>query len=162
LGHCTSGQLFFTWVCEIRLLRTDPSVQAKPPNGLSHSGWGRTLFTPCSLAMPSGSSGATERATMKQMGWKRVVLAAAVFGWGSLGSVEWSGDNRRPPGFKAEDIVISASTARAAESSGAVRRASCTVVRYYVAKYSAAAAEAWARSRGATEAELEKARRCLA
>ncbi|RTE91585.1 hypothetical protein [Bradyrhizobium sp. LVM 105] len=44
---------------------------------------------------------------------------------------------------------------------GAFRRASCTVVRYYVAKYSAAAAETWARSKGATEAEIEAARRCL-
>jgi hypothetical protein len=42
------------------------------------------------------------------------------------------------------------------------RRASCTVVRYYVAKYSAAAAESWARSKGATEAEIEAARRCVA
>jgi hypothetical protein len=42
------------------------------------------------------------------------------------------------------------------------RRASCTVVRYYVAKYSAAAAETWARSQGATEAEIETARRCVA
>jgi hypothetical protein len=45
---------------------------------------------------------------------------------------------------------------------GVFRRASCTVVRYYVAKYSAAAAEAWARSHGATEAEIEVARRCVA
>ncbi|MGY8633754.1 hypothetical protein RAD15_14855 [Bradyrhizobium sp. 14AA] len=44
---------------------------------------------------------------------------------------------------------------------GVFRRASCTVVRYYVAKYSAAAAETWARSHGATEAEIETARRCL-
>ena len=44
---------------------------------------------------------------------------------------------------------------------GAFRRASCTVVRFYVAKYSAAAAETWARSNGATEAEIETARRCL-
>lgn len=44
---------------------------------------------------------------------------------------------------------------------GLFRRASCTVVRYYVAKYSAAAAETWARSHGATEAEIETARRCL-
>jgi hypothetical protein len=35
------------------------------------------------------------------------------------------------------------------------------VVRYYVAKYTVAVAEAWARSKGATEAEIEKARRCL-
>lgn len=43
---------------------------------------------------------------------------------------------------------------------GVFRRASCTVVRYYVAKYSAAAAETWARSHGATDAEIEAARRC--
>src|SRR5215467_1148663 len=45
---------------------------------------------------------------------------------------------------------------------GVFRRASCTVVRYYVAKYSVAAAETWARSHGATDAEIEAARRCLA
>jgi hypothetical protein len=44
---------------------------------------------------------------------------------------------------------------------GLFRRASCTVVRYYVAKYSAAAAETWARANGATEAEIETARRCV-
>jgi hypothetical protein len=46
-------------------------------------------------------------------------------------------------------------------SEGILHRASCSVVRYYVAKYSAPAAEAWARSKGATEAEIEAARRCL-
>jgi hypothetical protein len=40
-------------------------------------------------------------------------------------------------------------------------RASCTVVRYYVAKYTVGAAESWARSKGATEAEIEAARHCL-
>jgi hypothetical protein len=40
-------------------------------------------------------------------------------------------------------------------------RASCTVVRYYVAKYTLPAAEAWARSKGATEAEIETARQCI-
>jgi hypothetical protein len=44
---------------------------------------------------------------------------------------------------------------------GLFRRASCTVVRYYVAKYSAATAETWARAHGATEAEIEAARRCV-
>ena len=34
--------------------------------------------------------------------------------------------------------------AEATESSGLVRRASCTVVRFYVAKYTASAAEMWA------------------
>jgi hypothetical protein len=35
------------------------------------------------------------------------------------------------------------------------------VVRYYVARYSASAAEMWARSHGASEAEIEAARHCL-
>jgi hypothetical protein len=51
--------------------------------------------------------------------------------------------------------------AEAGEHSGLVHRASCTVVRYYVAQYTASAAETWARSKGATEAEIEAARRCL-
>ena len=44
---------------------------------------------------------------------------------------------------------------------GLVHRVSCSVVRYYVAKYSASTAEMWARSHGATESEIEAARRCL-
>jgi hypothetical protein len=51
--------------------------------------------------------------------------------------------------------------AEAAEHSGLIHRASCSVVRFYVAKFSAYAAEEWARSHGATEAEIESARRCL-
>jgi len=51
--------------------------------------------------------------------------------------------------------------AEAAEHSGLVHRASCTVVRFYVAKFSAFAAETWARNHGATEAEIEAARHCL-
>jgi hypothetical protein len=35
------------------------------------------------------------------------------------------------------------------------------VVRFYVARFSESAAEMWARSHGATEAEIEAARRCL-
>lgn len=42
-----------------------------------------------------------------------------------------------------------------------LRRVSCSVVRFYVAKYSQGAAESWARSKGATEAEIDSARRCL-
>jgi hypothetical protein len=38
---------------------------------------------------------------------------------------------------------------------------SCAVVRFYVAKYSEAAAERWARGQGASDAEIETARRCL-
>ena len=44
---------------------------------------------------------------------------------------------------------------------GFVHRVSCSVVRFYVARYSASAAETWARSHGATEAEIAAARRCL-
>jgi hypothetical protein len=37
----------------------------------------------------------------------------------------------------------------------------CGMVRYYVAKYTMAAAEAWARKKGATDAEIEWGRGCL-
>ena len=38
---------------------------------------------------------------------------------------------------------------------------SCAMVRFYVARYSAPAAEKWARSHGASHTEIETARRCL-
>lgn len=38
---------------------------------------------------------------------------------------------------------------------------SCAVVRFYVARYSEVAAEKWARTHGASDAEIETARRCL-
>jgi hypothetical protein len=41
-------------------------------------------------------------------------------------------------------------SSQASASEGILHRASCSVVRYYVAKYSASMAEAWARSKGAT------------
>jgi hypothetical protein len=44
---------------------------------------------------------------------------------------------------------------------GEFHRVSCAIVRIYVAKYSAPAAESWARSKGATDAEIEAARHCL-
>jgi hypothetical protein len=53
------------------------------------------------------------------------------------------------------------SDAYAGQRPGLLRSVSCSVVRYYVAKYSEAAAEAWARSKGASEAEIDGARRCL-
>jgi hypothetical protein len=53
------------------------------------------------------------------------------------------------------------SAAFAGEQSGVLHRVSCSVVRLYVARYSAPAAEQWARSKGATDAEIEAARRCL-
>src|SRR5258705_13084126 len=58
-------------------------------------------------------------------------------------------------------ICLCLGLASQAEAAGLVRRASCSVVRFYVAQFSASAAEAWARSHGATEAEIEAARRCL-
>jgi hypothetical protein len=58
-------------------------------------------------------------------------------------------------------FLFLAPAAEAGERSGLVHRASCSVVRYYVAKYTAAAAEMWARSKGATDAEIEAARQCL-
>jgi hypothetical protein len=51
--------------------------------------------------------------------------------------------------------------AAAGDQQGMLRRVSCTVVRFYVGKYSVSAAEGWARSHGATDAEIEAARRCL-
>jgi hypothetical protein len=41
------------------------------------------------------------------------------------------------------------------------RRVSCVLVRYYVAKYTVAASEAYARGKGASEAEIESARHCF-
>ena len=67
------------------------------------------------------------------MGYRLLFISAMVFGLS-------------PEAFAGESIL---------------HRASCSVVRYYVAKYSAPAAEAYARSKGATEAEIESARRCL-
>jgi hypothetical protein len=49
----------------------------------------------------------------------------------------------------------------AAERSGIMHRMSCVAVRYYVALYSATAAEQYARSKGATDADIESARRCI-
>ena len=58
-------------------------------------------------------------------------------------------------------LLMLGQTATAAEKPTALRHLSCTLVRFYVAKYSEPAAEAWARSKGATDAEIETARKCL-
>jgi hypothetical protein len=50
---------------------------------------------------------------------------------------------------------------KAREHSGVLHRMSCTVVRYYVARYAASAAEQYARNMGATDADIEAARRCI-
>jgi hypothetical protein len=58
-------------------------------------------------------------------------------------------------------LFAMAGDAGAADQPRGFHRMSCTVVRFYVAKYSVGAAESWARSHGATDAEIENARRCL-
>lgn len=58
-------------------------------------------------------------------------------------------------------LVVMTHNASAGDKPAGFHRGSCTLVRFYVAKYSAGAAEAWARSKGATDAEIENARRCL-
>jgi hypothetical protein len=57
--------------------------------------------------------------------------------------------------------AIPAFVALIALSQTATAGVSCAVVRFYVAKYSEATAERWARSHGASDAEIETARRCL-
>src|SRR3569832_2468384 len=54
-----------------------------------------------------------------------------------------------------------ASQAEAAEHSGLIHRASCSVVRFYVAKFSAYAAEAWARNQRATKTKKETTQQSL-
>lgn len=62
-------------------------------------------------------------------------------------------------GAVALSLVLS--SFNSAANAGAFQRMSCSVVRFYVAKYSAPAAESYARSHGATDAQIEAARRCL-
>ena len=59
-------------------------------------------------------------------------------------------------------LVTLCSEAHAMRQHRPAGRISCSDVRYYVAKYSAPVAEMYARSRGATDAQIERARRCLA
>ena len=96
---------------------------------------------------------------MKQTRTKQAILAAAVLAGGTMGSIEWSSDTGPPQQLLQGDFTVSVSSA--AVTRGPARRASCTLVRYYVAKYSAPTAEAWARSKGATDAEINTARRCI-
>ena len=97
---------------------------------------------------------------MKQTRTKQAILAAAVLAGGTMGSTEWSSDTGPPQQLLQGDFTVSVSSA-AAETRGPARRASCTLVRDYVARYTAATAEAWARSRGATDAEIRIARGCI-
>jgi hypothetical protein len=58
-------------------------------------------------------------------------------------------------------LSVGFSSFNSTADAGAIQRMSCSVVRFYVAKYSASTAEAYARSHGATDAQIEAARRCL-
>jgi hypothetical protein len=65
-------------------------------------------------------------------------------------------------GIGAVALTVSLSSGALAERQpGVMHRISCTMVRVYVARYSASTAETWARSHGATEAQIEAARECL-
>jgi hypothetical protein len=63
-------------------------------------------------------------------------------------------------GIGAVALTLSLSS-EALAARGVMQRVSCAMVRVYVAKYSASAAEMWARSHGATDAQIEAARECL-
>ena len=58
-------------------------------------------------------------------------------------------------------ILAMGSEMRAASELGQDHRMSCSEVRYYVEKYTASVAESYARSQGATDAQIDRARRCL-
>ena len=57
--------------------------------------------------------------------------------------------------------ILAFATLIALSQTAAAGHISCAVVRFYVAKYSEAAAVTWARGHGASDAEIETARRCL-
>src|SRR5260370_23272516 len=100
-------------------------------------------------------------ASMKQTRKMQAVVAVAIFACGTMGSIEWSSDTGPPQNLLHGDFTVSVSSAAAGEAGRLARRASCTLIRYYVALYTAANAEAWARSKGATDAEIEIARGCI-
>lgn len=58
-------------------------------------------------------------------------------------------------------LLAMGSGVQAANEAGLDTRMSCSEVRYYVEKYTAEVAEMYARSRGATDAQINRARRCL-
>ena len=58
-------------------------------------------------------------------------------------------------------VLAMGSEPQAAGMPGLEQRISCSEVRYYVEKYTAATAEMYARSQGATDAQIDRARRCL-
>jgi len=58
-------------------------------------------------------------------------------------------------------VLAMGSQGHAANEPELGQRMSCSEVRYYVEKYTAAVAEMYARSYGATDAQINRARRCL-
>lgn len=58
-------------------------------------------------------------------------------------------------------LAVMTQGASAGDKPAGFQPVSCTLIRFYVARYSADAAEAWAQSKGAAEAEIDNARRCL-
>ncbi|WP_316158969.1 MULTISPECIES: hypothetical protein [unclassified Bradyrhizobium] len=58
-------------------------------------------------------------------------------------------------------ILAMGSEVQAANEAGPETRMSCSEVRYYMEKYTAEVAEMYARSRGATDEQISRARRCL-
>ena len=99
--------------------------------------------------------------TVKETQAKNALLAAAVFVCGTMGSIELPKNSSLSYRFMNRGVTISTSTAAARQANEPIRRASCALVRYYVAMYTVAAAESWARSKGATDAEIQTARRCI-
>ena len=98
---------------------------------------------------------------MKQARTTRAILVVAVLACSTMGSIEWSGNTGSPQQLLHGDFIISVSSAAASEVRGPARGASCALIRYFVARYTAATAEAWARSKGATDAEIQVARACI-
>jgi hypothetical protein len=58
-------------------------------------------------------------------------------------------------------VVLALSTSASAREPSSVHRMTCGMVRYYVALYSISAAEQYARSKGASDDDIEAARRCI-
>ena len=58
-------------------------------------------------------------------------------------------------------LLAMGSGVQAANEAGPDTRMSCSEVRYYVEKYTAEVAEMYARSRGVTDAQFNRAMRCL-
>ena len=98
---------------------------------------------------------------MKEAGTKNALLAAGVFVCGTMGSIELPKDHGLSHRLMNAGVTISIPTAAARQADESIRRSSCALIRYYVEKYSVPVAEAWARSKGATEAEIQTARRCI-